>query len=327
MVNFLPKRKLLCALLIALTCMFTTNVGHAQDFPSKPLKFIVGFPAGGSADIISRLLAQKLSERLNQTVIVEQRIGATGLIANDFVVKSPPDGYNMVLLSGGHPVSAAIMQKLPYDPVKDFGMVTTVIGYPMVILVAKDSPIKSLSDLLYRARAMPGKISFSSAGIGSLHHLTGEWISSEAEISMLHVPFKGGGPALIELLAGRIDVMIETSTFAFGQIRGGKVRGLASTASARSPLMPDLPTLAETLPGLDFSSWLGLAVSPGTPSSIVDKINREMQIILQMNDVQKRFTELGGTSIHSSPTQMRDRIEREIAIWKRIVEIKKIERQ
>ena len=182
MVNFLPKRKLLCALQIALTCIFTTNVGHAQDFPNKPLKFIVGFPAGGSADIISRLLAQKLSERLNQTVIVEQRIGATGLIANDFVVKSPPDGYNMVLLSGGHPVSAAIMQKLPYDPVKDFGMVTTVIGYPMVILVAKDSPIKSLSDLLYRARAMPGKISFSSAGIGSLHHLTGEWISSEAEI-------------------------------------------------------------------------------------------------------------------------------------------------
>lgn len=299
----------------------------AQEFPNKPLRFIVGYSPGSSSDIVSRLLSQKLSERWNQSVVVEQKVGATGLIAYDFVAKSPPDGHIMTLLSGGHPVTAAIMHKLPYDPVKDFGMVTTVIGYPMVILVPQDSPIKSMADLLSKAKAQPGKLSFSSAGIGSLHHLTGEWLSSEAGISMIHVPFKGGAPAMMELLAGRIDVMIETSTFAFGQIRSGKVRGLASTASVRSPWMPDLPTLSETLPGLDFSSWLGLAVAPGTPASTVEKINREMQVILQMDDVQKRFAELGGVPIYSTPLQMREKIEREIAIWKKVVDVKKIERQ
>jgi tripartite-type tricarboxylate transporter receptor subunit TctC len=315
------------ALCWGLTFLIAPSTVMAQEFPVKPMRFIVGYSPGSSSDIVSRLLSQKLSERLSQSVVVEQKVGATGLIAYDFVAKSPPDGHIMTLLSGGHPVTAAIMNKLPYDPVKDFGMVTTVIGYPMVILVPQDSPIKSLADLLSRARAQPGKLSFSSAGIGSLHHLTGEWLSSEAGISLIHVPFKGGAPAMIELLAGRIDVMIETSTFAFGQIRSGKVRGLASTASSRSPLMPDLPTLSETLPGLDFSSWLGMAVAPGTPASTVEKINREMQIILQMDDVQKRFAELGGVPIYSTPHQMREKIEREIAIWKKVVELKKIERQ
>jgi tripartite-type tricarboxylate transporter receptor subunit TctC len=206
-------------------------------------------------------------------------------------------------------------------------LVSTIIAYPMVISVAQDSPIKSLPDLLARAKAQPGKMSFSSAGVGSLQHLTGEWVASEAGVSLLHVPFKGAGPAMIELLGGRVDVLIETSTFAFGQIRGGKVRGLASTASTRSPLMADLPTVAETLPGLDFSSWLGLAVAPGTPAAVVDKINRELRVILDMDDVKKRFAELGGTPIPSTPAQMRERIEREMTVWKRIVDIKKIERQ
>jgi tripartite-type tricarboxylate transporter receptor subunit TctC len=320
------KRSVGLSLLAALA--FSAPItAAAQDYPNKPIRFVVGFPPGGSSDIISRLLAQKLSERLNQTVVVEQKVGATGLIANDFIAKSAPDGYNMVLLTGGHPVSAAVMNKLPYDPVKDFGLVSTIVAYPMVISVAQDSPIKSLPDLLARAKAQPGKMSFSSAGVGSLQHLTGEWVASEAGVSMLHVPFKGAGPAMIELLGGRVDVMVETSTFAFGQIRGGKVRGLASTASSRSPLMADLPTVAETLPGLDFSSWLGLAVAPGTPAAVVDKINREVRAILDMDDVKKRFAELGGTPIPSSPAQMRDRIEREMTVWKRIVEQKKIERQ
>ncbi|MSQ57808.1 MAG: tripartite tricarboxylate transporter substrate binding protein [Limnohabitans sp.] len=312
---------------VSIGFVFTAFQCQAQDFPNKPIRFVVGFAPGGSSDIITRLIAQKLSERLNQSVIVEQKVGATGLIANDFVAKSAPDGYNMVLLTGGHPVSAAVMNKLPYDPVKDFGMVSTVIAYPMVVTVPQDSPIKSLSDLLARAKAQPNKLTFSSAGIGSLQHLTGEWIASEAGVSMIHVPFKGAGPAMIDLLAGRVDVMVETSTFAYGQIRGGKLRGLASSASSRSPLMPELPTVAETLPGLDFSSWLGLAVAPGTPTVVVDKINRELRLILEMDDVKKRFAELGGTPIPSTPAQMRDRIEREIAVWKKVVDLKKIERQ
>ncbi|MSQ73031.1 MAG: tripartite tricarboxylate transporter substrate binding protein [Betaproteobacteria bacterium] len=299
----------------------------AQDYPSKPVKFVVGFPPGGSTDVISRVLGQKLSERLGQPFIVEQKVGGVGLIANDFVAKSPPDGTSMVLLTGGHPGTAAIMKKLPYDPVKDFGMVSTVIAYPMVISVAQDSPIKSLPDLFARAKAQPGRISFSSAGMGSLHHLLGEWMNIEAGTNMLHVPFKGAAPAMVEVLGGRIDVIIETATFAFGQIRGGKLRGLALSSAGRYPLMPELPTVAETVPGVEFSSWLGVAVSPGTPRPVVDKLNRELRAILELADVKQRFAEFGGVATASSPEEMQARIEREIARWRRVVELKNIERQ
>lgn len=299
----------------------------AQDYPNKPIKFFVGFPPGGSTDIVSRVLGQKLTERLGQQVVVEQKVGGVGLIANDFVAKSPPDGYNMVLLTGGHPGTAAIMKKLPYDPVKDFAMVSTVIAYPMVISVAQDSPIKSLPDLLSRAKAQTGLISFSSAGAGSLHHLLGEWVNIEAGTSMLHVPFKGAAPAMTEVMGGRVDVLIETATFAFGQIRGGKLRGLALSSASRYPLMPELPTVAETLPGVEFSSWLGVAVSPGTPRPTVDRLNRELRTILDTADIRQRFAEFGGVPTPSSPEEMQARIAREIARWTRVVDVKKIERQ
>src|SRR6185503_6122789 len=202
-------------LLVTAWLLFAATPVQAQGYPDHPIRFYVGFPPGGSTDLISRLLGQKLSERLKQPVIVEQKVGGTGLIANDAVAKSPPDGHTMVLLTGGHPGTAAVMKKLPYDPVNDFGMVSTVIEYPMVISVAPESPIKSFGELVARAKASPGRISFSSAGPGSLHHLLGEWLSIEAGTTLLHVPFKGAAPAYTELLGGRIDILIETATFSF----------------------------------------------------------------------------------------------------------------
>jgi tripartite-type tricarboxylate transporter receptor subunit TctC len=304
-----------------------SSSGTAQAYPSRPIRFVVGFPPGGSPDIIGRILGQKLSERLGKPVIVEQKVGGTGLIANEFVAKSAPDGYNMVLLTGGHPGTAAVMKKLPYDPVRDFGMVSTVIAYPMVLSVAQDSPIKSLPDLLARAKAQPGRISFSSVGMGSLHHLLGEWMNIEAGTTMLHVPFKGATPAMTELLGGRLDVLIDTATSSFGPIRGGRLRALALTSAGRYPLMPDIPTVAETVPGVEFSSWLGVAVAPGTPRPIVDRLNQELRAILDFPDVRQRFAEFGGVPTASSPEEMQGRIEREIARWKRVVELKDIERQ
>src|SRR3989442_12764212 len=190
----------------------------AQTYPDRPIRFYVGFPPGGSTDLVSRFLGHKLSERLKQPVVVEQKVGGTGLIANDAVAKAPPDGHTMVLLTGGHPGTAAVMKKLPYDPVKDFGMVSVVIEYPMTVSVAPESQIKSFPDLIARAKAEPGRISYSSAGPGSLHHLLGEWMNIEAGTTMLHVPFKGAAPAFTELLRGRIDVLIETPTFSFSLI-------------------------------------------------------------------------------------------------------------
>ena len=183
-------------------CVLMAMAGgaHAQEFPTKPMRFYVGFPPGGSTDIISRLIAHHLQERLGQPVVVEQKIGATGVIAQDAVAKAAPDGHTFVLLTGGHPTSAVMMKKLPYDPVKDFGMISLVTQYPMTLIVNPASPISSMPDLIARAKAEPGKLTFSSAGIGSGHHLLGEWIGLEANIQMVHVPFKGATPALTELL-------------------------------------------------------------------------------------------------------------------------------
>jgi tripartite-type tricarboxylate transporter receptor subunit TctC len=295
-----------------------------QPYPERPIRFYVGFPPGGSTDLVSRFLGQKLAERLKQPVVVEQKVGGTGLIANDAVAKAPPDGHTMVLLTGGHPGTAAVMKKLPYDPVRDFGMVSTVIEYPMVISVAPDSPIRSLPDLFARAKAQPGRVSFSSAGPGSLHHLLGEWMNIEAGTSMLHVPFKGAAPAFTEVLGGRLDVLIETATFSFPQIRSGRLRPLALSSAGRYALMPEAPTVGETLPGVEFSSWLGLAVAPATPRAVVELLNRELRAILAEDDIKKRFADFGGVPAPSTPEAMRERIEREIARWKRVVALKNI---
>jgi tripartite-type tricarboxylate transporter receptor subunit TctC len=302
---------------------FAFQAAQAQ----QPIRFYVGFAAGGSTDIVSRFLAQKLSERLKQPVVVEQRVGATGLIANDLVSKAPPDGTAMVLLTGGHPGTAAVMKSLPYDPVNGFGMVSVVIEYPMVISVAQDSPIKSFPDLIARAKAEPGRVSYSTAGAGSLHHLLGEWLNSEAGTTMLQVPFKGAAPAFTELLGGRIDVLIETATFSLPMVKSGRLRALALSSAGRYPLAPEVPTVGETLKGVEFSSWLGLAVSPGTPRATIDKLNGELRAILAEADTPERFAGFGGVPAYSTPEAMRQRVEREIARWKKVVADRGIERQ
>ena len=313
------------ALAAVATC-FAPLPLHAQDYPARPIRFVVGFPPGSSTDIVSRLLAQKLQERLGQPLVVEQKVGATGRIANDFVAKSPPDGYNLVLLTGGHPVSAAIM-KLPYDPVKDFGMVSTITAYPMVISVAPGSPVKSFDDLIARAKADPGKMTYSSNGVGSAHHLLGEWINLAGGISLVHVPFKGGGPALTDLLGGRIDLMIETATFTAPQVKGGRLRAIAVSSRSPASQFPGVPPIAETLPEIEFTSWLGVAVAPGTPASIVARLNREIRQVIDLPDMRQRFVDLGGESVASTPEEMRARIEREIVRWKRVVEQRSIPRE
>jgi tripartite-type tricarboxylate transporter receptor subunit TctC len=243
------------------------------------------------------------------------------------VSKSAPDGATMVLLTGGHPGTAAVMKSLPYDPVNGFGMVSVVIEYPMVISVAPDSPIKSFPDLIARAKAKPGAVSFSSAGPGSLHHLLGEWLNIEAGTSMLHVPFKGAAPAFTEVLGGRLDVLIETGTFSIPLVKSGRLRALALSSAGRYPLLPEVPTVGETLKGVEFSSWLGRAVSPGTPRATIDSLNRELGAILAESDVKERFAGFGGVPAHSTPEAMRERIEREIGRWKKVVETRGIERQ
>jgi len=322
----IPVIRFAAAILASLAALTSSGETASQTYPSRPIRFLVGSPPGSGNDLVSRLLAQKLAERFGQPVVVEQKPGGAGLLANDALVKSTPDGHTMVLLSGAHPASAALNRALPYDPVRDFGMVGTLLAYPLVVSVAPSSPIGSFEDLIERARAAPGKLTYSMTP-GTLVHLLGEWINIEAGTAILGVPYKGSANALLDVLAGRIDVTIETGTASFGHIRTGKLRPLAVSSPARHPALPELPTISETLPGLEMNSWLGLAVPAATPRAIIDRLNREARAILEMPDVRQRLADLSGVPTPSSPEEMRALVERDIARWTRVVELKKIERQ
>ena len=310
---------------LVLVALMAVEPAPAQDYPTKPLRIMIGFAAGGSADLVSRLLGDRLSQRLGQPVIAENRIGASGVIANEAVVRAAPDGHVLVLLPAAHPIAAGLMPKLPYDSFKDFAFVSMVVGYPFTVAVAADSPIKSFPDLLAKAKAQPGKLTYSISGPASVHQLLGELINVEAGTDMVGVPFKGASQAIVDLLGGRIDAMVETATFTFPQTRGGKLRLLAVSSAQRYPLMPEIPTIAETLPSVQVMSWLALATTGGTPRPIVDRLNREVRAILAEPDMGKRLAELGGVAIPSTPEEMRDRIEREMIAWKRIATLRKIE--
>jgi tripartite-type tricarboxylate transporter receptor subunit TctC len=316
---------MLSRLLAVALAVIPTIPAAAQQWPARPIRIVTGTPAGGSPDFVSRLLAEKLSERLGQSVLVENSAN-TGVAAWNAVAKAPPDGYIVSMLTGAFSARAAVAKSLPYDPIKDFAFITLVSGYPMVIATAPNSPIKSFADLIARAKAAPFNITYGMNLPGSLHHLTGELINVEAGTSLRGIPYRGNTQIVQDLLGGRLDVMIETGTIAFSQINGGTLRGLAVSSRTRFVLEPDIPTIAETLPGFEVMSWLGLAAPGGTPRAIIDRLNREVGDILQLPDIRDKLAMVGNISIPSTPEQMQDHVERDAARWSRIVEIKGIEK-
>jgi tripartite-type tricarboxylate transporter receptor subunit TctC len=298
----------------------------AQGYPDRPVRIVVGFPPGGSSDTVARVVAQHLSPLLGQPVVVENKPGAGGVIGSDTVAKAAPDGHTLLLATAGHSTAAAMMQKLPFDAVKDFAWITTVTTYPFAIATAADSQIKSLSDLIAKAKAAPGKITYSSAGIGTSHHLLGEWLSSQAGIEMNHIPFKGGTSPLTEVLAGRVDVMIETMTLVLPHLKSGKLRGLAVTSPEPKDYLPDVPPASKTVPGLVFQSWLGIAAPAGTPAPVVQRLNADLRKALAEPEVQKRLAALGGGAAPVTPEQMREQVQAEIERWKKLVDSRGIRR-
>jgi tripartite-type tricarboxylate transporter receptor subunit TctC len=298
----------------------------AQTFPDRPVRIVVGFPPGGSSDTVARVVAQQLSPLLGQPVVVENKPGAGGVIGSDAVAKAAPDGYTLLLATAGHSTAAAMMRKLPFDAVNDFAWITTVTTYPFAIATASDSSIKSLQDLIDKAKAAPGKITYSSAGVGTSHHLLGEWLSSLAGIEMNHIPFKGGTSPLTEVLAGRVDVMVETMTLVLPHIRSGKLRGLAVTSPEAKDYLPDVPPASKTVPGLVFQSWLGIAAPAGTPAAVVDSLNANLRKVLAEPEVQKRLAALGGGAAPVSPAQMRSQVQAEVERWSKLVASRGLQR-
>ena len=292
----------------------------AQDaWPQKPLRIVQGFAAGGNGDTVARIVAEPLARALGQSVLVEAKTGAGGNIASEAVARSAPDGYTLVLFTGGHAVSAGLYRSLPFHPVDDFAMISTVTFFPFVISVRPDHPAKSLADLLRLAKEKPGALNYSSVGVGSTQHLAGELLCAMAGIRMQHVPYRGGTAPIEGLLRGDVDVLIDTVTFTTGQLKAGRARALAVTSPAEWPALPGVAPVAETLAGYDVRSWTGLAAPKGTPAAIIARLNQEVRRGLAQPEVKGRLEALGNEVRASTPDEMRDFVAAQAAKWTRVV--------
>ena len=310
-----------------LAAFLYASLAAGQPYPSKPVKLVTPFPPGGSADVIARLAAERLSEGLGQPVIVDNRPGAGGVIGNEFVSKQPADGHTLLLITGAYPVQAAMLKSLPFDPLRDIAMVSMLTSYPFVISVRPDSPFRTLGDLIAAAKANPGGLNYPSSGIGTVHHLSGELLNAMAGISMTHVPFRGGASPLTELLGGRVDLLLEAMTLSIGQIQSGKLRPLAVTSRERWKALPEVPAVHDTLPGYEVISFIGLGATGGTPLLVIQRLNAEVRNLLSNADTVRRFVQLGGEPRASTPEEMEGSIERDITRWRDVIAARKIERQ
>jgi tripartite-type tricarboxylate transporter receptor subunit TctC len=297
----------------------------AQSYPARPVRMISPFSAGGNSDIVGRMLAPRLAERLGQNVIVENRPGAGGLIGTQYVARATPDGYTMLIPSGAFTAVAATVQKLPYDAVRDFGWVSMIVTYPFVLVVGTNSSLRTVNDLIAAAKKSPGKLTYGTVGTGSVFHLAAELVNVMAKTETTHVPYKGGGDSIADLMGGRIDFVFTTLTGVYPQIEAKRVRAVAVASLQRAPQLPGVPTVAETLPGYEVTSFAGLAVPRATPPAVVARLNKEVRAVLALPDIQKRLTDMGGQVTPTSSDEMRRHVEGEIAKWKKIVAERKIE--
>ncbi len=311
------------ASLLALIC----HSGWAQSppgwRPGGPVRLVVGFAAGSGSDVIARLIAPRLTHVLGQPVVVENRPGAGGALAAEAFAKTSGDGRTWLLVASAHATTAAMRRSLPYQPIRDFAWISTITTYPLIVAVAPGAPYAKFGELLRGAKSK--HLSFSSVGLGTAHHLVGEWINSAAGTDLLHVPFKGGGAAATEVMSGRVDAMIDTMTFVLPMVQSGQLRPLAVTSATPVPSLPGVPTVASSLPDVIYESWLGIALPGSTRPEIVVAVNAAVRHILEDDAVKKRLAELGGRAAPSSPEAFRSRVESDIAKFKQVVQSRNIE--
>lgn len=300
----------------------------AQTYPERPIKILQGFAPGGNADAIARAVGQEMSKGLGQAMVVEAQAGAGGTIAATTVAKAKPDGYTLLLATGGHAVAGALYNNLAYRTVQDFEMVSTITYFPFLIVVPANSKFANLSALLAAAKANPEQISYGTAGIGSTHHLAGELLASMSKTQLLHVPYKGDAGSLTALLAGDIPMIIAPPTAVMANIKAGKLRALAATGAQRWPVLPDVPTVAEQgVANYDVRSWAGLMAPAGTPAAIVDRLNAEVQKALLVPAVKARLEDMGGEARGSTPEEMKNMVASQTQKWIQVVAEAKIPKQ
>jgi tripartite-type tricarboxylate transporter receptor subunit TctC len=275
----------------------------AQDYPTRPVRVIVGFPPGGPTDILARLMGQWLSDRLGQPFIIENRPGAGGNIATQAVATAAPDGATLLLLTHANAINATLYEKLPFNPLTDIVPVAGLAQVPNVVEVHPALPVTTIAELIAYAKANPGTINYASAGNGTSPHLASELFKAMTGTNIVHVPYRGSGPALIDMLAGQVQLMFDSIPSSLQHIRAGKLRALAVTSAQRSDVLPDVPTVADTLPGYEFIGWFGIGAPKGTPPQIIEKLNREINAGLADATMKKRFSELGAAPQFASPAQ------------------------
>jgi len=300
---------------------------HAQSWPARPLRVVQGFAAGGNADTIARLVGAEMSKGLTQPLVVDAVTGAGGTLASAAVARAAPDGYTLLLATGGHAVSGALYEKLPYQTVASFQMVSTLTFFPFLIVATAESKHRSLREVLAVARAKPGDMAYGTAGVGSSHHLVGELLARMAGVELLHVPFRGDSASVTALLGGEIPFVIAPPTAVLGHLKAGKLRALAVTGPQRWPVMPDVPTVAEQgVAGYDVRSWAGWMLPAGTPQPIVERLHAETQKALQVPMVKARLEEMGGEARASTPHEMTAMVAAELQKWTQVVAEAKIPR-
>lgn len=314
------RRLVATALVLAFTWTLGAGLAAAQSYPARPVRLIVPFPPGGSNDIVGRMIATQLSERLGKQVVVDNRGGAGGIIGTEIVAKSPPDGYTLLMISVAYTFNPSLYKQLPYDPVKAFVPVAMLATGPVALSVFPGLPVNSVKDLVALAKEKPGKLFAATAGPGTFQHLASELFRMQAGVNIVQVPFKGGGPAVIDVVAGNTQISIGSLIQTMPHIRSGRLKVLATGGSKRSAALPDVPTIAEAgVPGYEANNWWGIVAPAGTPPPIVDKLHKELSVILTSAETQKRFEAEGAETVQMDPAEFGRLVAAETVKWARVV--------
>jgi tripartite-type tricarboxylate transporter receptor subunit TctC len=315
----LPRREFLHLAAGAAALPAVSRIAWAQTYPARPVRLIIGYAPGASADTTARLMAQWLSEQLGQSVVVESRPGGGTNIATEAVVRAKPDGYTLLMVGTAQAINATLYDKLNFHFIRDMTPVAGIIRTALVVVVHPSFPAKTVPEFIAYAKTSPGKISMASAGIGSGPHVAGELFKMMAGVNMVHVPYRGGGPALTDLLGGQVQVYLPTTVSSIGYIRAGRLRALAVTTATRSDALPDIPTVGEFLPGYESSFWYGVGVPKNTPAEIVDKLNEAINAGLADPTIKARLADLGGVPMPMSPAEFGKFIADETEKWGKVI--------
>jgi tripartite-type tricarboxylate transporter receptor subunit TctC len=306
---------------LALLCSVLAFPAAAQsDYPNKPIKWIVPYPPGGTTDLLARLMGQYLSTKLGQQILIENKAGGGNNIGTEFAVKAPPDGYTIHLVNPANAINATLYPKLPFNYLDDMVPIAGIVRVPNVMTVTKNFPAKNVQEFIDYGKKNPGKINMASSGAGTSVHLSGELFKFMTGIDMKHVPYKGAGPAITDLIGGQVDVLFDNMPSIIGHIRGGSVRALGVTSAQRSPALPDVPTVAETVPGYEASAWFGASAPKGTPRAVIDRLNREFNAALADPAMKAKLADLGGVPIPGTPEDFWKIHRMETEKWAKIVQ-------